>query len=199
MRIVRPSNYVTKPWKNGRGTTREIACFPEGASYDAFAWRLSAARVEQSGPFSCFAGIDRSMLLLSGTAMTLHGEGASVTLTPKSEAHSFAGEHALQAALAACDSPVEDLNLMTRRETATHTMKRFHATTNEVIALVAAENETVLLFMEAGDALCMCETNASHVGSGDTIRIERLESCTLRATSETRTILMRITMAIQST
>jgi uncharacterized protein len=189
MRIVRACDYVTKPWKNGHGTTREIASFPEGASYDGFVWRLSAARVEQAGPFSRFACIDRSMLILSGTAMTLSGEGPSVTLTPESNAHSFAGEQALYATLAG--SPIEDLNLMTRRDFSTHTMKRFHAEANKAITLVALANETILIFIEAGGG--MHNTNNLHIGSGDTMWIESRESCSLLATSDTRYVLMRIT------
>jgi uncharacterized protein len=196
MRIVRSSNYVTTPWKNGQGITREIARFPEGASYDVFTWRLSAARVAQAGPFSRFVGIDRSMLILSGTSMALQGEDASVTLTPESEVHAFAGEQALQASIVG--SPIEDLNLMTRREIATHTMKRFQAVANEAITLVAADNETVLVFIEAG-GVHYNYTDQVHVGSGDTMQIEKRELVTLRATSNTRYVLMRITALTQVT
>jgi len=34
------------PWKNGGGETAEIACFPEGAGFDGFGWRISTARVD---------------------------------------------------------------------------------------------------------------------------------------------------------
>jgi hypothetical protein len=31
------------PWKNGGGSTREIACWPQGAGMDSFGWRVSVA------------------------------------------------------------------------------------------------------------------------------------------------------------
>ena len=34
---------VARPWKNGGGTTREVAVSPEGAGLDDFAWRISLA------------------------------------------------------------------------------------------------------------------------------------------------------------
>ena len=50
------------PWKNGGGTTQEIAGWPAGAGLDAFGWRVSIACIAASGPFSVFAGIDRSIM-----------------------------------------------------------------------------------------------------------------------------------------
>ncbi|RYF76881.1 MAG: HutD family protein [Comamonadaceae bacterium] len=54
------------PWKNGGGTTQEIACWPPGAGLDAFDWRVSIARIETSGAFSTFPGVERSIVLLDG-------------------------------------------------------------------------------------------------------------------------------------
>ena len=33
------------PWKNGGGSTRELACWPLGAGMDAFGWRVSVATI----------------------------------------------------------------------------------------------------------------------------------------------------------
>ena len=49
MWILRESNYVTVPWKNGGGLTREILKVPADA--DAFDWRLSLATIAAPGPF----------------------------------------------------------------------------------------------------------------------------------------------------
>src|SRR5580704_10328380 len=64
-------DHRTMPWKNGGGTTTEIATFPAGSSLDDFAWRASMARVERAGPFSRFPGVDRSIALVEGMGMTL--------------------------------------------------------------------------------------------------------------------------------
>ena len=65
------SSLPATPWKNGGGTTREIAAFPPGAGLDDFGWRLSVAEVERDGPFSVFSGVDRTIVLLDGAGMRL--------------------------------------------------------------------------------------------------------------------------------
>ena len=66
MQVLRAENYRRMPWKNGGGETTEIAVFPAGAGLDDFDWRVSMARVESSGPFSVFPGIDRTLAILEG-------------------------------------------------------------------------------------------------------------------------------------
>jgi environmental stress-induced protein Ves len=63
MRKLVPADYRVIPWKNGGGTTTEIFIHPEGAGWDTFEWRAGIADIAQSGPFSSFPGIDRSILL----------------------------------------------------------------------------------------------------------------------------------------
>ena len=60
-------------WKNGKGTTSEIAIDPEGANFatEPFSWRLSSASVLQSGPFSEFPGYDRYLVLIEGDPICL--------------------------------------------------------------------------------------------------------------------------------
>ncbi|WP_305230098.1 HutD/Ves family protein, partial [Klebsiella pneumoniae] len=66
---------AASPWKNGGGSTREIACWPPGAGMEAFGWRISVATIDQPGPFSAFAGVDRQIMLLDGDGVHLRGEG----------------------------------------------------------------------------------------------------------------------------
>ena len=68
------ADIVPTPWKNGGGATREIACWPPGTGLDSFDWRISVATIAADGAFSVFAGIDRSITLLSGDGVRLHGE-----------------------------------------------------------------------------------------------------------------------------
>ena len=49
------------PWKNGGGSTTEIAIAPLGATVDKFDWRISLATIANSGPFSVFPGVDRTL------------------------------------------------------------------------------------------------------------------------------------------
>ena len=58
--LIQYASLRPAPWKNGGGSTTEIAVAPPGAGFDSFDWRISLATISHSGPFSTFAGIDRS-------------------------------------------------------------------------------------------------------------------------------------------
>jgi len=123
MRIIRSTAYVTMPWRNGGGSTTEIAVWPAGADTASFEWRLSMARVEQAGPFSQFAGIDRTIALLEGGGLNLSIEGhAEVSLEAGLAPYSFPGDVPAHATLAG--DPVLDLNLMSRRADWRHALVR---------------------------------------------------------------------------
>ena len=63
------------PWKNGGGSTQELACWPPGADMNSFEWRVSLATVDRPGPFSAFPAIDRQIMLLGGDGLHLRGPG----------------------------------------------------------------------------------------------------------------------------
>ncbi|NEX46350.1 HutD/Ves family protein [Pseudotabrizicola algicola] len=102
---------VFRPWKNGGGTTAEILCWPEGAGFDDFTLRLSTARVEASGPFSEFPGVDRVLTVIEGGRMVLRLGGQAHALAPL-EPFAFAGDVACAAEV---DAPLLDFNVMVRR------------------------------------------------------------------------------------
>ncbi len=81
------------PWKNGGGTTLELAVAPPGATLDSgFAWRLSSAEVAASGPFSAFPGLERTLLLLAGDGFRLDfGARGTVILDRPLEPVRFSG------------------------------------------------------------------------------------------------------------
>ena len=103
------------PWKNGGGSTREIACWPQGAGMDSFGWRVSVATLASSGAFSVFAGVDRQLLLLQGQGVRLHSSDGRVdhTLHRPWEPVAFAGDVPVHCTLTA--GAAEDFNLMLRR------------------------------------------------------------------------------------
>ncbi len=81
------SGYVAMPWRNGGGTTHEIAVEPAAADTEApFRWRLSMADLTGGGPFSEIPGVDRILVLLAGDDAALAIDGADpvplTTLVP---------------------------------------------------------------------------------------------------------------------
>jgi uncharacterized protein len=118
-RILRSVDYVARPWKNGGGTTRDIAVSPPAASLDSFDWRLSLAQVDRDGPFSRFDNVDRTLVLLSG-AMALHENDRRIDLV-RNEPFAFEGERAIEATVAG--GSTLDFNVMTRRGRASHTAR----------------------------------------------------------------------------
>ena len=123
MRIQRFDRRLARqmPWKNGGGTTCELAIAPEGAGLEDFAWRISCARVASGGPFSSFAGVERSLALLDGKGLDLQLNGQSQTLRPGDPPLVFAGEDQVSAEL--LDGPISDFNLMTRRSAWRHELQ----------------------------------------------------------------------------
>lgn len=108
------------PWKNGQGTTHEIALCtdPDDGPSGTFVWRLSIAAVDLASPFSRFPHIDRTILLLSGAGMVLDSgpHGRHVLAQPFAP-YAFAGDWTTDCTL--IDGPCRDFNVMVDRRRAT--------------------------------------------------------------------------------
>lgn len=117
--LLDPATALAMPWKNGGGTTLQLAIWPANAGLEDFAWRISSAQVAVDSAFSSFPGIDRSLAVLSGKGLCLQREDGRIdTLHSAGDIAAFAGEEAIGAQL--LDGPITDLNLMTRRGLWTH-------------------------------------------------------------------------------
>jgi environmental stress-induced protein Ves len=169
--LIRGADLVASPWKNGGGVTREVAAYPAGAALDAFVWRVSVADVGAAGPFSRFAGIDRTLVLLSGAGMLLDeaGEAQRVAhaLREPLDVARFKGETAIDARLV--DGPTRDFNLMVRRGAATGDVAIW---CDE--ARVQLDADVVLLFCAQGslDVALGGDMKATTLTSDDTLRID---------------------------
>jgi environmental stress-induced protein Ves len=113
----------TMPWKNGGGVTTEIAISPAAATLSEFDWRVSIARIETTGPFSAFPGIDRTLAVLSGAGLTLNVDGrAPLQLLAGNGGVALSGE--LWAHARVSSGVVEVFNVMTQRSRCNHSFQR---------------------------------------------------------------------------
>lgn len=117
LRLVSPGSARNMPWRNGGGSTLEVATGPEMATLDDFAWRASIATVERDGPFSAFPGVDRTLVLLDGAGMRLATAGRDHVLDAPYAAVSFRGDD--PAACTLIDGATRDFNFMWRRTAGT--------------------------------------------------------------------------------
>jgi len=163
MRILRAADYRVMPWKNGGGTTTEIAVSPDGAGLDEFDWRVSMARVEGSGPFSSFAGIDRTLSVLEGEGIVLDVAGRpAVRLTPVSAPFAFPADLPTSAAL--IGGPITDLNVMTRRGRTLHSVER------------VAISQPVDVATGIGSTLILCHKGEAIFREAGSIRLGPLDT-----------------------
>ncbi|MBN9458654.1 MAG: HutD family protein [Bosea sp.] len=157
MRIIRAADCKVMPWKNGGGTTTEIAVAPESASLGDFDWRISMAHVGADGPFSSFPGIDRTLSVLTGNGIRLaFGDGETVALDRATAPFFFAADRAVDGVLV--DGPIDDLNVMSRRGRWRHRVERLSGEGS----LPASEGLLVLVARKA-DWL----VNGVSLGAGD--------------------------------
>jgi environmental stress-induced protein Ves len=165
--LIRAADCPEVSWKNGGGTTREIASFPAGAGMDDFDWRVSAARVDAPGAFSHFSGIDRTIAILSGRLQLEVAGRDAITLMEGSGAYDFAGDVAAFGTPVA--GPVLDVNLMVRRGKgvgAIRAVRAGSATTAGTILL--ATQDMVLrigsraIRMQIHDAFCFTAVPDEH-------------------------------------
>ncbi|HTI00624.1 MAG TPA: HutD family protein [Acidisoma sp.] len=116
-RVLPAAGFQAMPWRNGGGTTWEIArgVFPGSPEAD-WHWRLSLAEITGDGPFSTFLGIDRLLTVVAGAGINLSIDGAGPRRLHVSEDIEFPGEDRVDCTLVA--GPTRDLNLMVDRRVA---------------------------------------------------------------------------------
>lgn len=101
IKLIKKSDYIKMPWKNGLGLTDQIALSDQ--------WRLSSAQVDSSNPFSEFPGCDRLLTVFRGDGLALNGRPLH-----SGEVVAFPGEGPVQCEL--LGGPVKDLGLVYRRD-----------------------------------------------------------------------------------
>ncbi|PLZ00161.1 histidine utilization protein HutD [Burkholderia sp. WAC0059] len=181
--LRRGADLTPSPWKNGGGITREIAAWPsDGALPDTFAWRASLAEIAQAGPFSRFAGVDRTLVLLDGAGLLLdetraggNALRAMHTLSGPLDKARFAGESGIDARLAG--GPVRVFNLMVRRDAANGALEVWRtpgrcSVSGQTVLLHAAQG---VLDVSVAGGECVALT------AGDTLRIDAVHAVAVEA------------------
>lgn len=136
------------PWKNGGGSTTEIAIGPPDSGFEDFDWRVSLATIEKDGTFSQFPGVDRTLALVEGHGMLLDIDGDPVLVTDGDPVIAFDGSSNVTAKLSRGGST--DFNAMTRSDRCYHTFGRRRLTG---ISTFVARADITVLFLAEGEAL----------------------------------------------
>ncbi|MDR3376900.1 MAG: HutD family protein [Ancalomicrobiaceae bacterium] len=187
MRIIRLGELPSRPWKNGGGVTVEYIVSPEGADLETFDWRVSRAEVATDGPFSLFAGIDRTLTITDGTGIDLVFADGAVRLLPGSAPFAFSGDVSVEGRLVA--GPIHDLNVMSRRSRFAHRVERMALPAEiappmpgavrfvVVLGSVAARSDGRTETLAAGDMIFVGEERVALEAStsGEALMIEMLQ------------------------
>lgn len=165
--ITRAADLQRVPWRNGQGMTTEIAL---GGTPDHFIWRVSLAEVAQSGDFSAFPGVDRIIVLVEGSPMTLRLPGRTRVLR-RDEPFAFDGGVPVRCTV---ERPTRDLNVMTRRGAARATLEVRVLADGDAPVVVPAAGTVVLVVLEG--TVRLSATDDATLGTGDAaITGERVE------------------------
>lgn len=173
------------PWKNGQGTTSEIAIFPPIAQFpkDEFFWRLSSATVQSSNTFSQFPQYERLLIVWKGKGMVLNGQ----ELLPGHPIQ-FSGEEKTECQLIE-DQEVIDLGLIYRRDMVQAEMKvvTLNATHSQIIHL----NQRIhFLFCAEGSFFA----DEVAVSAGETFQVQGYERFELKTSSTAKVFLVSVNL-----
>lgn len=164
IRIQRFDEHLKMPWKNGLGITREVISKPASDGSGGFDWRISLATVGASGPFSVFAGIDRTIAVLEGDGMQLMvDERREPPLLAASPPFTFSGDAEVQADCLGGETL--DLNVMSRRGVLVHRMTKIDVRAAQRLSM---SKDTVAIVFR-GDAVVEIDSMRSDVGLGDVL------------------------------
>ncbi|MGX1480167.1 UNVERIFIED_CONTAM: environmental stress-induced protein Ves [Streptomyces canus] len=182
--VLRWSEYRSVPWKNGGGTTRQVASgtlqapLASAEITDGFDWRVSVADVDAEGPFSAFPGIDRLITLVEGEGMVLTVDGTPHAVGPLSP-FAFSGDAATDCRLEA--GAVRNVNVMTRRSRATATVRIVTVAVAREAEMACAAGETLLVMaVTEGIAVGGPDGRETTLGRLDCVRHAGPAALTLR-------------------
>lgn len=169
------ADYVRQPWRNGGGTTTELA---RDGGTDRWLWRLSVADVDRSGPFSDFTGYRRIIMLLEGSGMSLSFACAPPVVLDR-RYRPFAFDGGIRTECMLLDGPVRDMNLIVDD---TNVDASLDVRVLECGASWLIESSaSALLHAIAGRFAVAIDAKRVALAPGDTLRIDDAASSTISA------------------
>jgi uncharacterized protein len=171
MIVIRETDYIAQPWKNGGGVTREILKVPAAAA--VFDWRLSLATIASPGPFSAFDGYERTLVLVRGAGVELDfGPHGRMTLRTPGQMVGFDGAWATTGTL--IDGPSTDLNLIVAKHRVLAQTRLARLTAPEIVRTAGWEETLVCciagsaqLENAAGDIATLSGADVARCDPGD--------------------------------
>ena len=143
--IVRSGDRDPVPWKNGQGSTREIARRLLGVRGPHFVWRLSVSDIERDADFQTFPGVERSAVLIHGDGLTVDVGGAQHPLRPFEP---FRFDAAGEAHARLTHGPASILNVLTVTNRMSADVKVVDLSTERALSIAG----TTLVVLLSGEA-----------------------------------------------
>lgn len=161
IKLIKKSDQLVMPWKNGQGSTAQIDILPEGGSFSdgRFRSRLSSATVSASGSFSQFPGCDRWLVVLSGQGLLLNGK----TFGPFTPLR-FAGEEIIKCGL--IRDEVVDLGIIYHRDQV-HAEMSMLQVSSDSSHKIALKKQQIYIYCISGSA----KLGQHIVIAGDCLRV----------------------------
>lgn len=166
-RLLRAADYPRMPWKNGAGSTLEIAR-DAGAGLDGFGWRLSIADVGESGGFSAFTGYQRVITVLDGGGMRLVVDGEQSRDLTALDAFAFDGGSVVHCEL--IDGPIRDFNLIYSPERYAARLQWLRVASG--LTLFSSASTMLLFCAEDGVSLSLNGQHSAVLGRHDCLHAE---------------------------
>lgn len=165
--VHRRAEHRKVPWRNGRGTTWEVASAadPAAGRPGAFLWRLSFAEVTGVAPFSAFPGIDRTITLVEGGPLRLTVDGAPRELRLH-EPFAFPGEARVESVAEAASI---DLNVMVLRDHVEAAVASHVVDPGRGPLVVAGDEEQIVVVLD-GAVTIADGSSACDAGPRDVVR-----------------------------
>lgn len=156
--LLDPASYLRTPWKNGGGTTVDIA-------FSGDVWRFGRTPIVKAGPFSDYTGFDRVQVLVSGSGLVLETPRGEIDVRQPFRPVRFAGETPIVSRLEA--GPVEVVNLIGARA---HV--KIDITVLDEDRTLLLQPGTHIVYSPHGDAVVAVQGNERRLASDYALRLD---------------------------